>query len=257
MDAAQALNLAKGSVPLPTPNPFTWTVTPQSLNLQPASSETINVQFNRSSAFTAPINLSVTSSNPNVIANVEPTAITGNSSTINVTASPSAQDSNADLTIQATTGTFKLETVVRVNVLPERTLSNALVIALKLKPDGLPNTTSSRTVKVTPSGSSGLAATIGSFTLPDLEPGRYVIVGVKDVNANRALDSGDYLSSYTTDGISTAVIGPPLEFTDFDLEVFSSAAPSLSSAWNLTAAQRDAVTEPRNLSLRFPGQTQP
>ena len=149
--------------------------------------------------------------------------------------------SNGDLTVRASTNGLTLETVVRVIVPPERTLSNAFVIALKLNTDSTPDTGSSTLVKVVPSGSSGLAATIGSYSFVKLEAGRYVIVGVKDVNANKALNAGDYLSSYTTDGLSTKVIQPPFENADFDLELLSSDAPSLSTFSSLTEAQRKAV----------------
>ena len=241
IDAARALGFANGTTPLPNTDPFTWTLTPSSLTVQPGASASLQVNFNRSSAFTGPIAVSLTSSNPNVTAQATPASVSGDSSTINVQASQAAQDSNGDLTVRASSNGFTLETVVRVTVPPERTLTNAFVIALKLNTDGTPGTGSSTLVKVVPSGSSGLAATIGSYSFVKLEAGRYVIVGVKDVNANKTVNAGDYLSSYTTDGLSTKVIQPPLENADFDLELLSSDAPSLNSFSSLTEAQRVAV----------------
>jgi serine protease len=246
IDTTRVLGFAAGTIPLPNTDPFALQPVQAALNLLPGASSDLELRFERAAGFNAAIAITATSSNPDVTATVTSASITSDLATLKLEVNKNAKSGEADITIQASTdqavaGGFKLERIVRVTIPPERTLTSSFVIALALNPDGTPNTTGSRLENATPAGNTGLAATLGSFAFKSLEPGRYLIVGLKDVNQNRTIDAGDYLGSYTEDAINSSVIKPPKQDADLDLEAFSSSAPSLSSYASLTAAQRAAV----------------
>jgi serine protease len=243
IDTVRALGMAAGTVPVPNTNPFSLVAITANLSILPGSSSDLELRFERASGFTGTISVTATSSNPDVSAQVSPVSITGNTVTLKREVNPKASAGEAEITVQASGGGFKLEQVIRVNIPPERTMIGTFVIALKLNPDGSADVNSSQLEPAIPAGTTGLAATLGTFELPDLEPGKYLLVGFKDVNQNRIVDAGDYLGSYSQDAINSSPVKPPKQDADFDLELFSSNAPSLNNFSSLTVSQRTAIKQ--------------
>jgi serine protease len=240
INTTQALGLAAGTLPLPNTGPFVWQPVQAALTILPGSSSTLELRFERSVGFTGPIAITASSSNPDVTASVSPVSISDMAS-LKLEVNTQAKPGLADVTVQASMGSFTLERMVRVNIPPERTLVSTYVIALALYLNGTPDMAASRLQKAEPAGTTGLAATLGNYEFKDLEPGRYLIAGTKDVNQNRIVDAGDYLGSYTEDAVNSSVLNPPRQDADFDLESFSGNTPSLSSYASLTVTQRAAV----------------
>jgi hypothetical protein len=164
-------------------------------------------------------------------------------SKVNSKVNPEASLGEAEITVQANSNSFRLERVIRVSIPPQRTLTSTFAMALKLNPDGSADVNSSHLGVVIPASITGLAATLGTFELPDLGPGPYLLAGFKDVNQNRIVDAGDYLGSYTQDAINSSPVKPPKQGADFDLELFSSTAPSLNNTSSLTVSQRTVINQ--------------
>jgi serine protease len=243
INAVQSLAMAAGTVPVPITTPFSLAAIPANLNILPGSSSDLELRFERASGFTGPISVTATSSNSEVNAQVLAASITGDTTTLKLEVNLKASSGTAEITVQASGGGLKLERVIRVIIPPERTLISTFVMALKLNPDGSADVNSSHLGAVIPAGATGLAATLGTFELPDLEPGPYLLAGFKDVNQNRIVDAGDYLGSYSQDAINSSLVRPPKQGADFDLELFSSTAPSLNNSSSLTVSQRTAISQ--------------
>jgi serine protease len=243
IDAVQSLGMAAGTVPVPTTNLFSLSALAANLSILPGSSSDLELHFERASGFAGPISVTATSSNPEVSAQVSAVSIKGDMTTLKLEVNPKASSGEAEVTVQAGSNNFKLERIIRVIIPPERTLISTFVIALKLNLDGSIDVNSSHLEPVIPAGSTGLAVTLGTFELPDLEPGKYLLAGLKDVNQNRIVDAGDYLGSYSQDAINSSPVRPPKQDADFDLELFSSNTPSLNSFSSLTVPQRSAINQ--------------
>jgi serine protease len=246
IDAVQSLAMAAGTFPVPNANLFSLAALTANLSILPGSSSDLELRFERASGFTGAISVTATSSNSEVSAQVSAASITGDTTTLKLEVNPKASLGTAEITVQASTDQisgFKLERVIRVSIPPERTLTSTFVMALKLNPDGSADINSSHLEAVIPAGATGLAATLGTFELPDLEPGPYLLAGFKDVNQNRIVDAGDYLGSYSQDAINSSPVRPPKQDADFDLELFSSSAPSLNNSSSLTVSQRTAINQ--------------
>jgi serine protease len=241
LDTTRALGLAAGTIPLPNTDPFALQPVQTALNILPGASSELELRFERSAGFTAPISVIANSNNPDVTATVSPASTTSDTTNLKLEVNTQTKTDEADITVQVSTNNFKLERVIRVSILPERTLVSGFVIALRLNLESSPDTTLSHIVRAVPAGTTGLAATLGSFEIKDLEPGQYLIVGLKDVNQNKTIDAGDYLGSYTEDAVNSSPVRPPKQDADFDLELFSSNAPSLNSFSSLTLLQRIAL----------------
>jgi serine protease len=243
IDTVQSLAMAAGTVPVPITTPFLLAAIPANLSILPGSSSDLELRFERASGFTGAISVTATSSNPEVSAQVLAANITGDTTTLKLEVNPKASSCKAEITVQANSDSFKLERVIRVSIPAERTLTSTFVMALKLNPDGSADVNSSHLEAVISAGATGLAATLGTFELLDLGPGPYLLVGFKDVNQNRIVDAGDYLGSYSQDAINSSPVRPPKQDADFDLELFSSNAPSLNNSSSLTVSQRTAINQ--------------
>jgi serine protease len=243
IDTTRALELAAGTIPFPNADPFALQPVQAALNILPGTSSELEFRFERSAGFTGSIAITATSGNPDLTASVTPASITSDVTTLKLEVNKNAKPGEADVTIQASTNGFKLERVIRISIPPERTLISTFVMALKLNPDGSSDANSSHLEPAIPAGATGLAATLGTFELPNLEPGKYLLAGFKDVNQNRIVDAGDYLGSYSQDAINSSPVRPPKQDADFDLELFSSNAPSLNTFSSLTVIQRTAINQ--------------
>jgi serine protease len=243
INTKMALELAAGTIPLPNTDPFAFQPVQATLNILPGASSDLELRFERSAGFSDPIAITATSSNPDLTTTVTPASITSDVTTIKLDVNKNAKPGEAEVTIEASTNGFKLERVIRVSIPPERTLVSTFVIALALNPDGSSDVNLSHLEPAIPAGATGLAATLGTFVLPDLEPGTYLLAGFKDVNQNRIVDAGDYLGSYSQDAINSSPVRPPKQDADFDLELFSSNAPSLNNSSSLTVLQRTAINQ--------------
>ncbi|MDM7323851.1 MAG: S8 family peptidase [Thermus sp.] len=223
VDAYEALRRVAGGGPGPGgpgPGPdFQIQISPASLSLAAGQSGQVAVTVLPTGGFTGSVGLSLEGAPPGVSGSFQPNP-TSSTSTLTLVVASTAQVGNYSLRVRGVSGSLTREAVLSLGIVgappPPPTVRGSYVFALCLTPDEEDiDLECSKQVSIWRDGSSA------PFTLPSLKPGKYVVVGWKDVNRNEEVDAGDYLGVYTDDLGDYRVI-PPKRGVDFTLELMVS-----------------------------------
>ncbi len=238
VDASRALGGSATPTPPPAAPDFSLALSSASLPLGPSASARVGITVTRTNGFAAPVSFSFAASVPGVTMGFDPSTTVGSSSTLVLSVTGELIAGSYPVVIRASepggiVRTTSLSFEVSASA-PTRSLEGAVAVALKLNTDG--TLERKGTATVTPSGTTGLATTVGAYHLVNLEPGRYLVVMLKDANGNRVLDAGDYLGWYTADGTSASPVAPPFSSADADLELVNDVDASLIRLGTVSAA---------------------
>lgn len=222
VDAYRALQMVAGGGGGPGPGPdFQIQLSPASLTLAPGQSGQVTVNILGSGGFNGSVNLSLEGNPPGVSGAFVPNP-TSSSSTLTLTVAATVSPGTYSLRVRGVSGSLVKEATLGLTVStappPSRpTVRGAYVFALYLTPDEEDiDPDRSKYVRIDRDGNSA------PYSIPNLEGGKYVVVGWKDANGNQDVDEGDYLGVYMDNRGDYRVI-PPKGGVDFALELMVSS----------------------------------
>jgi len=208
---ARAAVAAAGSV---SPS-FTLQPSPATANLSPAvgSSVEITVSIARIAGFSGPVSLSLSGLPGGVSHTLSPNPASGSTSTLRLQVSSTPAQGSYTLTLSGSGGSLT------------RTVSLPLQIAT---PPAPPNVQDTVVVALFVAGNTidlGLSEAVvvrqsgrvAPYSIPDLEPGDYLVIAWKDVNGDDDITPGDYLGAYTDPDGNLLLVRPTRSGIDVPL----------------------------------------
>ncbi|MGK0617431.1 S8 family serine peptidase [Meiothermus cerbereus] len=194
---------------------FSLTTPNTSLSVQPGGSLSVPITISRSGGFAGAVSLSLLGAPAGVSGSFNP-ASTTNSSTLALSVSGTVPDGTYSLTVRGISGstTATLPLSLRVGAGTSASIKDTFVVACFLVASGC-DVSRSKVVQLTQSSTSA------PYTIPDLTPGDYVVLGWKDVNNDDLVNRGDYLGGVVDRSGELVVVRPGNLRADFQLEVLT------------------------------------
>ncbi|WP_027891575.1 S8 family serine peptidase [Calidithermus chliarophilus] len=212
VDAVAALQALGGGNPTPD---FSLSVTTPDVQLAPGGSASLTVNLNRSGGFANSVTFSLSGAPTGLTGSFNPGSTTGNSTTLNLSASASLAPGSYTLTVQGSSGSLSRNATVNLVVAAPPSLKGTqLVACYYLASEDACDEGKSQALTLSKDASSA------AYKFSELKDGKYVVYGWKDVNKNGELDDGDYLGFYTEDG-EVVLVRPSASDVDFSLGLVS------------------------------------
>jgi serine protease len=195
---------------------FSLTTPNTSLSAQPGGSLNVTITISRSGGFAGAVSLGLPGAPAGVRGSFNPPSTTLNSSTLTLSVDGTVPDGTYSLTVQGTSGgtTATLPLSLKVGAGTSASIKDTFVVACFVVASGC-DENRSKAIQLTQSSTSA------PYTIPDLTPGDYAVLGWKDVNNNRAVDRGDYLGGVVDRSGELVVVRPGNLRADFQLEVLT------------------------------------
>lgn len=231
IDADAALAAVQGGIN----SGFSLSAANTALNAQPGSSVNLPISIARSGGFSGAVSLSLLGAPSGVSGSFNPASTSLDSSTLTLSVAPGVPNGVYALTVRGTSGstTATLPLSLRVGTGTEASLQGALVVACFVTSGGC-DPSRSKAIQV---GQGGISA---SYSIPDLTPGDYAVLGWKDNNQNDQVDLGDYLGGVIDNNGELLAVRPGNLQANFQLEVLNE---NLS---RLTADQRRVLEQAKS-----------
>jgi len=195
---------------------FSLTTPNTSLSAQPGGNLNVTITISRSGGFAGAVSLGLPGAPAGVRGSFNPPSTTLDSSTLTLSVDGTVPDGTYSLTVQGTSGgtTATLPLSLRVGAGTSASIKDTFVVACFVVASGC-DENRSKAIQLTQSGISA------PYTIPDLTPGDYAVLGWKDINNNRAVDRGDYLGGVVDRSGELVVVRPGNLRADFQLEVLT------------------------------------
>lgn len=212
IDADAALASVQGG----TSSGFSLSAANTTLNAQPNSSVNLPISIARSGGFSGAVSLSLLGAPSGVSGSFNPASTTLNSSTLTLSVAPNVPNGVYSLTVRGSSGstTATLPLSLRVGTGTNASVQGTIVLACFVA-SGTCDANRSKAIQISQGGTSA------SYSIPDLTPGDYAVLGWKDINNNNQVDLGDYLGGVIDNNGELIAVRPGNLQANFQLEALS------------------------------------